>query len=57
LPTPLHRWRGDLNQFLTLLATNHGAQRPLAGRFDVSAAAYNTFLDWGRRNSDLVYSG
>jgi hypothetical protein len=50
-------WRGSFPEFLTWLATNNGAFRPLESRIRIHTALYNGFEEWARHNPDLVYAG
>jgi hypothetical protein len=49
--------RATLPDFLTWLATNNGARRPLQARFGVNPALLNGFATWANANPDLVFDG
>jgi hypothetical protein len=57
LPGALNAFRGTFEVFLTWLATNNGARRPLGAALGISAGAINSFARWSQQNPDLVYSG
>jgi hypothetical protein len=48
-------WRGNFPDFLTWLATNNGATRPLDARFGVSHSLLNGWSAWAAANPSLVY--
>jgi len=50
-------WRGSFAEFLTWLATNNGAHRPLEGRFRLATDLYNGWTAWAQANPDLVHAG
>jgi hypothetical protein len=47
-------WRGNVADFLTWLATNNGATRPLGKRLGVSLGLFNGFDAWASANPTLV---
>jgi hypothetical protein len=49
--------RASLAEFLTWLATNNGAHRPLQARFGLSPNLMNGFAAWANHNPDLVFEG
>jgi hypothetical protein len=49
--------RSTFSEFLTWLATNNGAHRPLQARFVVHSDLMNGFNDWAAANPDLVFDG
>jgi|KBSMisStaDraftv2_1062788.scaffolds.fasta_scaffold98089_2 hypothetical protein len=50
-------WRGSFPDFLTWLATNNGATRPLSARFAVSPSLLNGFNEWAQAHPELSFEG
>jgi hypothetical protein len=50
-------WRGSFAEWLTWLATNNGAKRPLEGRFRIATDLYNGWQAWAQANPSLVHAG
>jgi hypothetical protein len=47
--------RMRLGDFLTWLATNNGAHRPVSSWFAVSSGLYNGYVTWARANPELTF--
>jgi hypothetical protein len=47
--------RMRLHDFLTWLATNNGARRPVSSWFAVSSGLYNGYVTWARANPELTW--